>query len=136
MSEVSWTGPASESPVLRFVRPPTLLEPADGAEPVAADAELSWADPTPGVSLVDITCSSWTSPSRLQMVLVTAGNSVRLPDLGALGLTYPVGVTCSWTVNRSPSPSDVDSYLGVPRNPAVPSAQAWGASRIRFFYPR
>jgi len=138
-----WTGPPSASPVLRFVQPPSLLNPPDGAH-VPADVELSWADTSAGASMVQVACFSPDNPYAplLLMAVVTSETSVRLPDLGALGVGFPPGGDCDWGVFRSSSQEDVDSYLvehyhylPLPEYSAAPSVQTTRSSRPRRFFP-
>lgn len=132
----SWTGPPSASAVLRFIQPPILLSPSDGAR-VPANVELSWADTSAGASSVYVACYSPDNPYApfLLMDLVTSETSVRLPDLGTLGLGLPPGGDCDWSVSRSSSQEDVDSYLVLPALSAVPSVQSTRSSSRRRFIP-
>ena len=135
-SVVTWTGPASASPLFRFAQPPTLLEPANGAGGLPVDAELSWASATPGAAEADVDC--WSESDRstfLHIRLVTGESSVRLPDLAAFGLTYPPGAQCYWSVVRGSQLRDVDSYLGEASRPALPSSRTTEFSDVRWFYP-
>jgi hypothetical protein len=134
-STASWIGSPSGSPVLRFARPPTLVEPVDGAD-VPADVALSWGNSTPGVSTVNIGCWSPDQPFVLLMVLATTGTSLRLPDLRALGMALPPGADCSWAVGQWSPPGDIDSYLSEPGNRGTPTARTWSGSDARHFNPR
>ena len=79
-----------------------------GAPGVGPGTIFSWTRPAGQVSGIMIRCAS------AQLELVTAAESLTLPDLGVLGHAWPPGAACSWMVGASNFAADVDGYATSP----------------------
>jgi hypothetical protein len=82
--------------------------PADGATGIAAGATLSWTVGA-GVSEIEIIpapVDGGTAGPELR--ILTSSSSVKLPDFAAAGLTFPVGASYSWDVNRFDDHASID----------------------------
>lgn len=91
---------------LRLLPTPELIAPSDGASGIHLDEQqFTWTGS--GLLLHDVVIGD----STLQIEIITYGTSVRMPDLGALGLTpFAPGATLTWSVRTSdefPFPDDL-----------------------------
>jgi len=81
---------------------PLLTSPVDAATGVGADTPFVWSAPSGGVAAIVFA----GSPSA---VVVTAGASATLPDLGAVGLSWTPGFSYTWRVYGLPTFATVDA---------------------------
>ena len=74
---------------------PVFGSPANSSTGVPSNATFSWTPASPaGVHELDITCMS----AKYSATIFTTGSSVQLPDTTALGATWPLTSSCTWTV--------------------------------------
>jgi len=81
---------------------PLLTSPVDAATGVDASTPFVWSAPSGGVAAIVFA----GSPSA---VVVTAGASATLPDLGAVGLSWTPGFSYTWQAYGLPTFATVDA---------------------------
>ncbi len=94
---------------LAFGTPATYGGPANGATGVKSDATFSWSAGTPaGVYMLVITCEA---SANYAATIFTTGTSVKLPDTTALGATWPLTKSCTWSIVLYGVVSSVDGVV-------------------------
>jgi hypothetical protein len=97
---------------------PGLLSPLAGASDISASTDFAWSGSGEGVHVVHFEPDLMTPVVAPDIYVQTREASVRIPDLTALGASFPSGAMYSWRVlspNWMPAPGEgraVDAPLG------------------------
>lgn len=99
---------AGSTTPLVLAESPELLQPANGARGVARSTPLSWTATAGGVSLVQLSLDTPTSP---RWVIITREATTELPDLSALGLNPSANTELTWGVATLDGLESVDALV-------------------------
>ena len=77
--------------------PPQIQKPTDGS-PITKDSKLSWTGIPNGVYMLDLSPDRITATSP-HIQIYTSATQLRWPDLHAIGVEFPVGVTYTCQVS-------------------------------------
>lgn len=108
-TRVSGLAAGSTGTNIELLVPSVYSAPGEDATGVTLSTEFSWT-PFPGaVYFVSFFTTAAGAPSY---GVITTANSIRIPDLSALGITLPASTSYGWTIQPiAPWPS-VDAYAG------------------------
>jgi hypothetical protein len=104
---------------------PKQVAPADRATDVTADTDFTWTAPEGAIH--HLLAYTADAGPYLEYSITSAVPSVRIPDLGALGLPFPAGRTFAWSANTDYGQSSLDTYAAGERS------TGWGYSKPRSF---
>jgi len=108
-ARVSGLAPGSTGTNVELLVPSTYSAPGDDATGVTTGTDFSWT-PFPGaVYFVSFFTTAAGAPSY---GVITTANSIRIPDLSALGITLPASTTYGWTIQPVAPWASVDEYTG------------------------
>ena len=111
---------SSPSPLLEMEPGPISGTPRDGSTGVGAGTKLQWSNPTGRPAYVLVNLNKSIATKYPTYYLVTAGNSIAIPDLSRLNIVFPRGVEGYWKV-FSTSATTVDDLAALGNaNPDLP----------------